>query len=50
LGTAEEPRNTLIAKELNAEFKEPLTHVLRTYKDVFAWSYEDVFAWSYESR
>jgi hypothetical protein len=43
LGTAEEPRNVLIAKELDTEFKEQLTHVLRTYKDVFAWSYEDIF-------
>jgi hypothetical protein len=32
----------LIAKELDAEFKEQLTHVLQTYKDVFAWSYEDM--------
>jgi hypothetical protein len=28
LGTAEELRNVLIAKELDAEFKEQLTHVL----------------------
>jgi hypothetical protein len=42
LGTMEEPRNVLIAKELDAEFKEQLTHVLRMYKDVFAWSYEDM--------
>jgi hypothetical protein len=42
LGTMEEPRNVLIAKELDTEFKEQLTHVLRTYKAVFAWSYEDM--------
>jgi hypothetical protein len=42
LDTVEEPRNVLIAKELDEEFKEQLTHVLRTYKDVFAWSYEDM--------
>jgi hypothetical protein len=24
------------------DFKERLTHVLRMYKDVFAWSYEDM--------
>jgi hypothetical protein len=42
LGTAEEPRNVLIAKRLDPEFKEQLTHVLKTYKDVFAWSYEDM--------
>jgi hypothetical protein len=40
LGTIEEPRNVLVAKELDAEFKEQLTNVLRAYKDVFAWSYE----------
>jgi hypothetical protein len=32
----------LIAKELHAEFKEQLTHVLQMYKDVFVWSYEDM--------
>jgi hypothetical protein len=42
LGTMEEPRNVLIAKELDTEFKEQLTNVLWTYKDVFAWSYEDM--------
>jgi hypothetical protein len=31
----------LIAKGLDPEFKEQLTHVLK-YKDVFAWSYEDM--------
>jgi hypothetical protein len=30
----------LIAKGLDLEFKEQLTHVLKTYKDVFAWSYK----------
>jgi hypothetical protein len=40
LGTAEEPRNVLISKELDAEFKEQLTNVLRSYKDEFAWLYE----------
>jgi hypothetical protein len=35
LGTAKEPHNLMIAKEVDAEFKEQLTHVLRTYKDVF---------------
>jgi uncharacterized phage-associated protein len=39
---AEEPRNMLIAKELDAKFKDQLTHVLQTYKDVSAWSYEDI--------
>jgi hypothetical protein len=42
LGNAEEPRNVLIAKELDTEFKEQLTNVLRTYKNVFAWLYEDM--------
>jgi hypothetical protein len=42
LGTAKEPRNVLIVKGLDPDFKEQLTHVLRTYKDVFAWSYEDM--------
>jgi hypothetical protein len=42
LGTAEEPRNVLITKELDTEFKEQLTNVLQAYKDVFAWSYEDM--------
>jgi hypothetical protein len=42
LGTAEDPRKVLIAKELDEDFKEQLTNVLRTYKDVFAWSYEDM--------
>jgi hypothetical protein len=42
LGTAEEPRNVLIAKELDTEFKEQLTNVLQTYKDVFTWSYEEI--------
>jgi hypothetical protein len=42
LGTAEEPRNVPIAKGLDPEFKEQLTHVLKTYKDVFVWSYEDM--------
>jgi hypothetical protein len=42
LGTAEEPRNVLIAKELDTEFKEQLTNVLQAYKDVFAWLYEDM--------
>jgi hypothetical protein len=42
IGTAEDPRYMLIAKELDTEFKEQLTHVLWTYKDVFAWSYEDM--------
>jgi hypothetical protein len=31
-----------VAKELDADFKEQLTNVLRIYKDVFAWSYEDM--------
>jgi predicted enzyme related to lactoylglutathione lyase len=39
---AEEPQNVLIAKGLDPEFKEQLTHVLKMYKDVFAWSYEDM--------
>jgi hypothetical protein len=34
----------LIAKELDTEFKEQLTNVVRTYKDVFTWSYEDMNA------
>jgi hypothetical protein len=38
LGTTEEPRNVLVAKELDANFKEQLTNVLQVYKDVFAWS------------
>jgi hypothetical protein len=42
LGTAGELRNVLIAKGLDPAFKEQLTHVLQTYKDVFAWSYEDM--------
>jgi hypothetical protein len=42
LGTAEEPRNVLISKEFDTEFKEQLTNVLRAYKDVLAWSYEDM--------
>jgi hypothetical protein len=37
---ADKPCKVLIAKELDAEFKEQLTNVLRTYKDMFAWSYE----------
>jgi hypothetical protein len=32
----------LIAKELDAEFKEQLSNVLWKYKDVFACSYEDM--------
>jgi hypothetical protein len=32
----------LIVKGLDPDFKEQLTHVLRTYKDIFAWSYEDM--------
>jgi hypothetical protein len=42
LGTTKEPPNVLIAKGLDPEFKEQLTHVLQTYKDVFVWSYEDM--------
>jgi hypothetical protein len=37
-----EPRNVLVAKELDTDFKEQLMNVLREYKDVFAWSYEDM--------
>jgi hypothetical protein len=44
LGTIEEPRNVLVAKELDDEFKEQLTNVLRVHKEVFAWSYEDMKA------
>jgi hypothetical protein len=42
LGKTEEPRNVLVAKELDAEFKEQLTNFLRVYKDVFACSYVDM--------
>jgi hypothetical protein len=40
LGTLEEPRNVLVAKDLDVEFKAKLVMVLREYKEVFAWSYE----------
>jgi hypothetical protein len=50
LGTAQEPRNVLIAEGLDPEFKEELTHVLKTYKDVFAWSYEDMKGLNPEGR
>jgi hypothetical protein len=42
LGTTEEPRNILVVKELDADFKEQLTKFLREYKDIFAWSYKDM--------
>jgi hypothetical protein len=38
----EEPRNVLVAKELDADLKDQLPNVLLVYKDVFAWSYEDM--------
>jgi hypothetical protein len=31
-----------VAKELDMDFEEQLTKVLREYKDLFAWSYEDM--------
>jgi hypothetical protein len=42
LGTLEESRNVLVAKDLEAEFKVKLVMVLREYKEVFSWSYEDI--------
>jgi hypothetical protein len=36
LGTLEEPRNILVAKDLDMEFKVELVKVLRNYKEVFA--------------
>jgi hypothetical protein len=42
LGTPEEPRNVLVPKDLDVEFKAQLFTVLKEYKDVFAWSYEDM--------
>jgi hypothetical protein len=42
LGTREELHNVLVAKELDVDFKEQLTKVLREYKDVFAWSYDNM--------
>jgi hypothetical protein len=38
----EEPRNVLVAKDLDVEFKAQIGLVLKEYKDVFAWSYEDM--------
>jgi hypothetical protein len=42
LGTPEEPRTVLVAKDLDPEFKAHLNTVLTEYRDVFAWSYEDM--------
>jgi hypothetical protein len=35
LGVEKEPCNVLVSKELDTDFKEQLTNVLREYKDVF---------------
>ena len=37
-----QPRPILVGKYLSVECKREMTHTMREYRDVFAWSYEDM--------
>lgn len=42
LGTEEEPRMVRVGKDIEEKYEKKLIQLLKSYKDVFAWTYEDM--------
>ena len=42
IGREDKPRPTFISANLDSEFKQQLTDLLREYKDCFAWDYTEM--------